>query len=194
MTTKTKRTETALALVLNVFRLANVLGQAGNRLAGTYGLTAQQWLALTSIGIGGERGVTPTEIGRNSLVSPQNVTGLLDRLELAGYVQRAPDGDDRRSFRVRLTGEGARVFHALNPLGSAWAQQAAAELPWEKVELLCGLLEEYLGAATKAAFVNGRPGKFALPLRGKKRIQPEKAKRSGESVRGLGRTRRRTVG
>jgi len=155
----------ALDLVLRIFRLANVLGQVGNRLAGAYGLTAQQWLALTSIGVAGNAGTTPTEIGKVALVSPQNVTGLLDRLERAGYVQRKPDGGDRRSYRVQLTEEGAKVFHVLNPLGATWAQQAASELSHEKVFALHTLLEEYLAAATKAAFADGQPGKSLLPTR-----------------------------
>jgi DNA-binding MarR family transcriptional regulator len=152
--------EAALDIVLQAFRLANVLGQVGNRLAGGYGLTAQQWLALTSIGVAGKAGVTPTEIGKSALVSPQNVTGLLDRLERAGYVRRLPDGADRRSYRVRLSDKGEQVFHALNPLGMAWAQLAAAELSREKVMELHALLETYLAAATKAAFAAGGAGKL----------------------------------
>ncbi|MEW6301251.1 MAG: MarR family transcriptional regulator [Thermodesulfobacteriota bacterium] len=159
----------ALDLVLHVFRLANVWGQVGNRLAGAYGLTAQQWLALTSIAVGGEEGVTPTEVGKSALVSPQNVTGLLDRLERAGYVERKPVGRDRRSYRVRLTGAGRKVFHALNPVGAAWAQQAVSELPPEKIALLRELLSEYLAAVTNVAFFDGHPGKFALPARPRSR-------------------------
>ncbi len=126
----------ALDLVLCAFRLANVWGQVGNRLAGAYGLTAQQWLALTSIGLAAEAGITPTDIGKNALVSPQNVTGLLDRLERAGYVQRKPVGGDRRSYRVQLSEQGKKVLRALNPLGAAWAQKAAAELSSEKITIL----------------------------------------------------------
>ncbi len=159
----------ALELVLNVFRLANVWGQVGNRLAGAYGLTAQQWLALTSIAVGGEEGVTPTEVGKSALVSPQNVTGLLDRLERSGYVERKPVGGDRRSYRVRLTGAGKKVFLALNPVGAAWAQQAVSELPAEKIALLHELLSEYLAAVTNVAFFDGHPGKSTLPTRSRSR-------------------------
>lgn len=157
--------EVALELVLTVFRLANVWGQVGNRLAGAYGLTAQQWLALTSIAVGGQEGVTPTEVGKSALVSPQNVTGLLDRLERSGYVERKPCGDDRRSYRVRLTTLGRKVFLALNPVGAAWAQRAVRELPAEKVAVLHELLSAYLIAATKVAFLDGHPRKSILPAR-----------------------------
>jgi DNA-binding MarR family transcriptional regulator len=161
----------ALELVLCAFRLANVWGQVGNRLAGAYGLTAQQWLALTSIGLAGEAGITPTEIGKNALVSPQNVTGLLDRLARAGYVQRKAAGEDRRSYRVQLSEQGRKVLRALNPLGAAWAQKAATELSAEKIATLRSLLDEYLVAATNVAFADGHPGKPILPARSGKSVR-----------------------
>jgi MarR family transcriptional regulator, organic hydroperoxide resistance regulator len=46
---------------------------------------------------------------------PSTVTGILDRLERRGLVERLLDPDDRRSFRAGLTGDGAamhaRVLH-----------------------------------------------------------------------------------
>lgn len=168
----------ALDLVLCAFRLANVWGQVGNRLAGAYGLTAQQWLALTSIGLAGDEGITPTEVGKISLVSPQNVTGLLDRLERAEYVQRKAVGGDRRSYRVQLSEKGKKVLRALNPLGTTWAQKAAAELSAEKIATLQTLLAEYLAAATNVAFANGRPGRPMLPARATKPAGPGKEQRT----------------
>ncbi|MBI3801244.1 MAG: MarR family transcriptional regulator [Deltaproteobacteria bacterium] len=173
----------ALDLVLCAFRLANVWGQVGNRLAGTYGLTAQQWLALTSIGLAGEAGITPTEIGKSALVSPQNVTGLLDRLERAGYVQRRAVGGDRRSYRVQLSEKGRKVLRALNPLGTTWAQKAAAEFSAEKITLLRTLLDEYLAAATNVAFANGHPGKPRLPARSAKPVGQGKGQRAARVKR-----------
>jgi DNA-binding MarR family transcriptional regulator len=38
---------------------------------------------------------------------PSTVTGILDRLERRGLVERRLDPDDRRSFRVVLTADGA---------------------------------------------------------------------------------------
>ncbi|MWB96947.1 MarR family winged helix-turn-helix transcriptional regulator [Agromyces seonyuensis] len=50
--------------------------------------------------------------------SPRNVTGLVDALEAAGYVRRAPHPTDRRAYLVELTAvaseqmERMRVDHA----------------------------------------------------------------------------------
>jgi DNA-binding MarR family transcriptional regulator len=40
---------------------------------------------------------------------PSTVTGILDRLERRGLVARQLDADDRRSFRVALTTDGAAL-------------------------------------------------------------------------------------
>jgi DNA-binding MarR family transcriptional regulator len=40
---------------------------------------------------------------------PSTVTGILDRLERRGLVERQLDPDDRRSFRVALTPDGASM-------------------------------------------------------------------------------------
>jgi DNA-binding MarR family transcriptional regulator len=40
---------------------------------------------------------------------PSTVTGILDRLERRGLVARQLDPDDRRSFRVELTADGASM-------------------------------------------------------------------------------------
>jgi MarR family transcriptional regulator, organic hydroperoxide resistance regulator len=40
---------------------------------------------------------------------PSTVTGILDRLERRGLVERGLDPDDRRSFRVALTADGVSM-------------------------------------------------------------------------------------
>jgi len=47
------------------------------------------------------------ELARAAGVSSRNVTGLVDTLERAGLVARAPDPDDRRSVLVSSTDDGA---------------------------------------------------------------------------------------
>ena len=50
-------------------------------------------------------------------VSPPNVTGILDRLEQQGWVQRTNDPRDRRVVRVALTPEGSRLLRELYAAG-----------------------------------------------------------------------------
>ena len=52
-------------------------------------------------------------------VSPPNVTGILDRLEHHGWVQRTSDPHDRRVVRVVLTDEGKTFLSELQRAGEA---------------------------------------------------------------------------
>lgn len=73
-------------------------------------------------------GITLTEASRRMMVSNGNVTGLAQRLEEEGLIERAADPDDRRAQRLRLTSRGRREF----------ARQSAEHAEWV-VELLAGL-------------------------------------------------------
>ncbi|MCS6898386.1 MAG: MarR family transcriptional regulator [Myxococcales bacterium] len=56
-----------------------------------------------------EDGQTSAELSRRMLVTAGNLTGLVDRAERDGLVERRRDPDDRRQTRVHLTGRGARL-------------------------------------------------------------------------------------
>ena len=50
------------------------------------------------------------ELAGDLVMTPRNITGLVDHLERDGLVTRVPDPDDRRSVRARLTEAGrARI-------------------------------------------------------------------------------------
>ena len=46
------------------------------------------------------------ELADDLMMTPRNVTGLVDHLERDGLVARVPDSEDRRSVRARLTDAG----------------------------------------------------------------------------------------
>lgn len=49
------------------------------------------------------------ELGESSLLSQPSLSRMVERLEEAGWVRRAPAVDDGRGVDVTLTGEGARL-------------------------------------------------------------------------------------
>ena len=68
-------------------------------------------------------------------VTPRNVTGLVDALEAAGYVERRPHPTDRRATSVTLTDLGAETVNGmLRDRQQAAAQLAAALDPDRLVE------------------------------------------------------------
>jgi DNA-binding MarR family transcriptional regulator len=53
------------------------------------------------------------ELARFLDLDKSSVTGLVDRAEKRGLVQRAPSTDDRRAIRVKLTPVGRRAGQTL---------------------------------------------------------------------------------
>lgn len=96
------------------------------------------------------------EVSKRMMVSNGNVTGLVDRLAQEGLVERNVDPADRRSARVRLTGDGERAFAEMAVEHRAWIAELFSGLPPETLDRLwsdLGALKASVRAAT-----DGREG------------------------------------
>ncbi|GAA4794915.1 MarR family winged helix-turn-helix transcriptional regulator [Streptomyces ziwulingensis] len=76
---------------------------------------------------------------------PSNVTGIVDRLEARGLVERRPDPNDRRVKVAAATEEGRRAARDLRE-SLRFAREPLAALSGEEREALRGLLRRMLGA------------------------------------------------
>ena len=65
-------------------------------------------------------GLRMSALSRYLMVTGGNVTGLTNQLEAEGQVERVADPEDGRSWRVRLTPQGRRDFHAMATEHEAW--------------------------------------------------------------------------
>jgi DNA-binding MarR family transcriptional regulator len=50
--------------------------------------------------------ITSSELGKRTELDSATLTGILDRLEVAGFIERKSNPDDRRSIRIHLTKQG----------------------------------------------------------------------------------------
>jgi DNA-binding MarR family transcriptional regulator len=78
-----------------------------HRLSGS-DLTAPQ--AKVIFCLGNSKGMTCSDITDKTLITKGTLTGVIDRLEQKGLVQRWGDSDDGRRIIVDLTKEGQKVF------------------------------------------------------------------------------------
>ncbi len=53
---------------------------------------------------------SPTDLARDLGVSPAGMTGRLDGLEKAGWIQRRPSAEDRRRVGIEVTRAGADIW------------------------------------------------------------------------------------
>jgi DNA-binding MarR family transcriptional regulator len=85
-------------------------------------------------------GMTSRELTRELLVTAGNVTGLADRLEGLGLVERRPVPEDRRAMRIVLTPRGRRVARQAIPRHRRDLEALLARVPSRDLARLRRLL------------------------------------------------------
>jgi len=106
-------TRTALAnrLFFRLYQCANMLHKTGTRAIEAHGLTTQQWAVLGALSRPQvDAGMKLGDLARYLMVSRQNLSGVVGRLERDGHVTSIPDPNDRRSRLIRMTGSGREVW------------------------------------------------------------------------------------
>jgi DNA-binding MarR family transcriptional regulator len=83
------------------------------------------------------------KLARKLKCEPSNVTGIVDRLETRGLVERRPDPADRRVKLAAATDEGRRVARSLRE-SLRFAREPLAGLSDEERRALRGLLRRML--------------------------------------------------
>jgi DNA-binding MarR family transcriptional regulator len=105
--------------VAGIIQLANLITR---RLAPTFEkarITPQQWAILSALD-DAEGPMSLAGLARRMMVSKQNMTGMIARLEQLGLADRASDPNDLRSSRVQLTRRGRSVVEKFRPLYEEW--------------------------------------------------------------------------
>jgi DNA-binding MarR family transcriptional regulator len=81
-----------------------------------FGISGAQWGVLRHLHRaeqGGESGLRMTDLGDRLLIRPPSVTGVVDRVERAGLVERKGSPDDQRSKLVALTATGRQLVRKM---------------------------------------------------------------------------------
>lgn len=87
-------------------------------------LTATQYIVLARLWE--EDGISLSELGERLYFDNPTLTGIVDRMERDGLLQRQRDEDDRRVVKVHLTAKGRTLYHDIGYL----AEETDAE-SWE---------------------------------------------------------------
>ena len=120
-------TPPTIELVVQTLRAHNALLRASRRLFRPFGLSEAQFNVLHILQ-DAPTPLTQRELSEILVVDRSNVTGLIDRMEHAGWVKRMPVPNDRRAYRVVLTPSGQRLWQAAHPVYAAAAAAVARDL------------------------------------------------------------------
>lgn len=116
-------------LAFRLYQCANQLNKTGTRWLERHDVTTQQWAVLGALvrerWVGG---IAVRDLAKLLMVSRQNLTGVLSRLESRGWIERVVDANDNRSRLIRLTPVGWERWRAMQDDIAAFYTEAMGNL------------------------------------------------------------------
>ncbi|MED1949017.1 MarR family winged helix-turn-helix transcriptional regulator [Brevibacillus centrosporus] len=129
-----------VSIILHVLRLAAQINRMGLRLVEGTGLSSvQQWQLLGIIAR--YEGITLGKLSHEILVTKQNMTGLIERMQNGGWVSTWSDPSDKRITRVKITEKGREVFAMMQPRADASNTETFQDFHEEELEMMNEMLE-----------------------------------------------------
>ncbi len=120
-----------------------VFGEMGQTLKPT-GLSIPQFDVLSTLTE--QEGLSQSDLATRLYVTKGNVSGLIDRLVDAGFVERRSAPGDRRSNAVFLTPEGRKVADEGIRLQKAFVADTLGKLQLTDLKVLDGILTQWRDA------------------------------------------------
>lgn len=130
---------TAFAAWWHLARAYHSLAGRVNRFFEERGITGAQFGVLRCLADAGPSGLMLSDLSRHLMVTCGNITGVVDRLEQAGYLQRERQPDDRRVVVARLTPKGSALYADLMPAYEVLVTGLLSMLPAEDQDALSRL-------------------------------------------------------
>jgi DNA-binding MarR family transcriptional regulator len=129
-----------VAALISAFRTSGNLDRAfDNRAAQALGVNLTDLHCLNIIENHG--GVTAGALAVEAGLTTGAVTGVVDRLERAGYARRLPDPADRRRVKIEVTDHFYdRADQVWDPMATEWHAELARRFTGDQLELITSFL------------------------------------------------------
>lgn len=137
------RFEVANRVFFRLYQCSNLMHKNGTRFMADYGSTTQQWAVLGALARPRVRaqGMSVKDLIEFLLLSRQNLTAVLDRIEARGWVERVKDPEDGRSRLIKLTANGETVWAQMQDSIKAFYEAALDGFSLDDQILLYRLLD-----------------------------------------------------
>jgi len=130
-------------LVTGVIQLSNLFIRRLGPVFEKAKITPQQWTVVAALADEAAP-VTLVALARRLMVTKQNMTGMIARLEQLGLADRQEDPLDLRSSRVSLTRRGRALVDRLRPVYEEWIASVASEVGERDVQTLARTIEKLI--------------------------------------------------
>lgn len=131
--------ESFLATMRELVRTYQAFSAYSEAFVRQYDLTPAQFDVIATLG--NTPGMYMGEISDKTLITKGTLTGVVDRLEKKGLVQREVPLENRRSIIVKLTPAGEAVFEEVFPAHISDMKQRFEQLDSSELELLRVMLK-----------------------------------------------------
>ena len=126
------------SILLSVRSIMGAIDMQSSYLARQYGLTSPQLICLKKLS--GEKELTPGGLAKEVHLSHATVTGIINRREKKGLVQRTRSPEDGRSYLIRLTDSGfSMIKSSPSMLQDQFMHELSKLADWEKTMILSSL-------------------------------------------------------
>lgn len=137
---KTSRSKQSLRLWLRLLGCENIVEQTvRTKLRKEFDVTLPQFDVLSELEHAG-CALTMSQLSTKLMVSNGNVTGVVDRLERDGYVNREASASDRRVQFIALTNRGIEAFKAMALAHESWIEDLFGDLSSDEIRTLIKVL------------------------------------------------------
>ena len=126
-------------LVIEVFRVNGDLLATGDAMVHDLGLTSARWQVLGAIALSPVP-LPVAHIARNMGLTRQAVQRNVDDMRADGLVRLEPNPHHRRAMLVAMTEQGEVAYRQASARQERWADDLAAGLPPEAIEVAGTLL------------------------------------------------------
>lgn len=120
--------------LLQLLRTSEAVWNASRLFFARWDLSASQFNVLNLL-TDHDQGLTQIELSRQLITHRSNITGLVDRLEKRGLLDRQPVPGDRRAYHVVLTPAGRQLLAEILPEYHLRAETALHDIPLKQLAL-----------------------------------------------------------
>jgi len=127
---------------LSIQRTADALSQKIEEFLKPWGISGTQYNVLRILRGAGSEGLRCGEIAERMVAHDPDITRLLDRMEKAGWIERARDTRDRRVVLTHINRRGLDLLKQIDKPIEEFTQELGSHIPEKRFRDLIEILDE----------------------------------------------------
>ena len=128
-----------LSVIRQLVKTYQAFEQYSSKHVKTLGLTTTQFDILATLG--NQPPMTCKELGEKTLILKGTMTGVLERMALKGLIEKIPNQEDGRSYKIGLTSSGEKLFKQVFPAHLKYLEQAFSQLSEQELQQAVKVLQ-----------------------------------------------------